>query len=288
MKNTSIVLLAIIALIIGNLFATFVDVIVKVLATDVSIYQYIFLRQLAVFGILLPFWLRLNKPQQHPINIKIHCVRAILTNIGGPAAVMAILYLPLATANVIFYSAPLITVVLARLFFSEILTKQRIIVTLLGFTGVIVAFRPEYIDLAGLLALVTAFAVAGYNISVKWLPKSHPTNTLFWSNLFTLPLTGVIAAFYWQPITQDLIVLAIGACVCLIVYQASCVFAFQKADASAISVAEYSGLIFAAVLGWVLFDEKVDIWTFSGICLILIPILWQSWHERKTHLKTDA
>lgn len=286
MKNISIVVVAIFALIVGNLFATFVDVIVKVLATDVSIYQYIFLRQLAVFGILFPFWIRLKQSARHPINVKIHCVRAILTNIGGPAAVMAILYLPLATANVIFYSAPLITVVFARLFFNEVLSRQRIIVTLLGFAGVIVAFRPEYIDLAGLLALVTAFAVAGYNISVKWLPNSHPTNTLFWSNLFTLPLTGIIAAFYWQPVTQDLIILAIGACVCLIVYQASCVFAFQKADASAISVAEYSGLIFAAVLGWVLFDEKVDIWTFSGISLILIPILWQSWYERKRQIAT--
>ena len=282
MKKTSVVVLAIIALLVGNLFATFVDVIVKVLAKDVSIYQYIFLRQLAVFAILLPFWLRLPKIARNPINLKVHCARAILTNIGGPAAVMAILYLPLATANVIFYSAPLITVVMARILFNEVLTKQRVIVTLLGFTGVVVAFRPEYIDLAGLLALVTAFAVAGYNISVKWLPGSHPTNTLFWSNLFTLPITGLITVFYWQPITLNLIILAIGACVFLIIYQASCVYAFQKADASAISVAEYSGLIFAAFLGWLLFDEMVDVWTFCGICLILIPIIWQSWYERKT------
>ena len=286
MKNTSIILLAIISLIVGNLFATFVDVIVKLLASDVSIYQYIFLRQLAVFLILLPFWFRLAEPARHPGNIKIHCVRAVLTNIGGPAAVMALLYLPLATANVIFYSAPLITVLLAKLFFKESISRHRIIVTLLGFTGVVIAFRPEYIDFAGLLALVTAFAVAGYNISVKWLPKtSHPTNTLFWSNLLTLPLTGVIAAFFWQPITQDLIILSLGACICLIAYQASCVFAFQKADASAISVAEYSGLIFAALLGWFIFEETVDAWTISGICLILLPILWQSWFESPWRLK---
>ncbi|MCW9015727.1 MAG: DMT family transporter, partial [Kangiellaceae bacterium] len=245
-----------------------------------SIYQYIFLRQLAVFLILFPFWVRLDKSARHPINVKVHCARAVLTNIGGPAAVMAILYLPLATANVIFYSAPLITVLMAKLFFQEVITRQRLIVTLLGFTGVVVAFRPEFIDLAGLLALVTAFAVAGYNISVKWLPSSHPANTLFWSNLFTLPLTGLIAAFYWQPITPDLIILALGACVCLIVYQASCVYAFQKADAGAISVAEYSGLIFAAILGWVIFEESLDLWTISGITLIVLPILWQSWHER--------
>ncbi|WP_196139713.1 DMT family transporter [Aliikangiella sp. G2MR2-5] len=282
MRNISIVMLAIISLIAGNLFATFVDVIVKLTAAEVSVYQYIFLRQLAVFTILLPFWLRLSKVQRNPINLKVHCARAVLTNIGGPSAVIAILYLPLATANVIFYSAPLITVLMAKLFFRESITRERLIVTLCGFAGVIVAFRPEYIDLAGFLALVTAFAVAGYNISVKWLPTSHPLNTLFWSNLLTLPITGAIAVFYWQPITQELLILASGACVCLLIYQACCVYAFQRADASAISVAEYSGLIFAALLGWLIFDEAVDIWTISGITLIVLPIMWQSWRENRS------
>jgi drug/metabolite transporter (DMT)-like permease len=271
------VILAILILILGNLFATFVDVIVKALAADVSVYQYLLFRQVAVLLLILPFWLRLSRPYRQPGNLKVHTFRALMTNIGAPCAVMALLYLPLATANVIFYAAPMITLVMASLIFKEQLTRQRLIVTSLGFAGVAIALRPEYLGLAGLLAFCTAFAVAAYNLSVKWLPNGSSTiSTIFWSNLLAVPLIGLIAAFNWQPITQDLLILSLGSCICLMVYQWCCIVAFQKADAGAIAVAEYSGLVFAAALGWLIFKETLDVWTLLGVALIILPIIWQS------------
>jgi drug/metabolite transporter (DMT)-like permease len=281
-RKTSQVLLALLILILGNLFATFVDVIVKALAADVSVYQYLFFRQVTVLLLMLPFWLRLPKRFRQPGSIKVHSFRALMTNIGAPCAVFALLYLPLATANVIFYAAPMITLVLASLIFKEQLTKRRLFVTCLGFAGVAIALRPEYIGLAGMLAFCTAFAVAAYNLSVKWLPKGSSTiNTIFWSNLLAIPLIAIISSFSWQPITQELLILSIGSCLCLVVYQWCCIVAFQKADAGAIAVAEYSGLVFAAVLGWLIFSELLDIWTTVGITLIILPIIWQSWFEHK-------
>ena len=285
MNKTSIVLFAFLVLILGNLFATFVDIFVKTFAANVSVYQYLFLRQLAVAFIIFPFWLRLPKPAKHPGNLKVHGFRALMTNIGAPAAVIALIYLPLATANVIFYAAPMITLILAGIFFKEKLTKHRIIVTSLGFIGVAVALRPEYIGVAGLLAFCTAAAIAAYNLSVKWLPKNSSTiNTIFWSNLFAIPLIGLIAAFNWQPITQDLIILSIGSCFCLVAYQGCCIIAFQRAEASAIAVAEYSGLIFAAFFGWLIFAESLDTMTIIGISLIILPIIWQSHFEHKKEI----
>lgn len=287
-NKTSMVMLAFIILILGNLFATFVDVIVKALAADISVYQYLFFRQITVLLMMLPFWLRLSAKHKQPGNIKVHCFRALMTNIGAPAAVIALLYLPLATANVIFYAAPMITLLLAAILFKEKLTKQRVLVTVLGFTGVAIALRPEYMGFAGLLAFCTAIAVAAYNVSVKWLPKGSSTvSTIFWSNLLAIPLIGLIAAFNWQPITQELIILSIGSCVCLVAYQGCCIIAFQKADASAIAVAEYSGLIFAAGLGWLIFNELLDLWTLIGIALIVLPIIWQSWREHQHELSNN-
>jgi len=194
--------------------------------------------------------------------------------------VIALLYLPLATANVIFYAAPLITILLATSLGKESFKRHRIVVTLLGFIGVALALRPVQFGFASLLALVTAFAVAGYNLSVKWLPEqSHPLSAVFWSNLLTLPVIALVALYQWQPMSWQLGLLALGTCVCLAVYQICSVFAFRLADAGAITVAEYSGLIFAAILGWLIFAEAVDAWTLSGMSLILLPILWQSQFE---------
>ncbi len=282
-------LLAIVALVVGNFFATLVDVLVKLLAADVSVYQYIFLRQAAVFVLLFPFWRRLSRDRRQPGKIKVHLFRAVLTNIGGPSAVIALTLLPLATANVVFYAAPLLALIIASTLFNEVLKSHRLIVTLLGFFGVTIALRPEYFGLGSLMALVTAFAVAFYNLSVKWLPAdSPPLNTVFWSNLFTLPICGLLAAFHWQTIDTEILLLAGGSCVCLVIYQGCCAFAFQRAQAGAISVAEYSGLVFAALLGWLWFAETLDIWTLFGICLIIFPILWQTWYESRDILVVPA
>lgn len=282
MPNTNIILLAFIALIIGNLSATFVDVFVKAYAADVSIYQYLFLRQLAVVLFLLPFWYRLSAERRAPVMIKVHLFRALMTTIGAPCAVIALLHLSLATANVIFYAAPMVTLILAWLCFNETIKFHRLLVTLIGFGGVIIALRPEDFGLAGLLALVTAIAIAAYNLSVKWLPAGTSTvSTIFWGNLFALPIMALLAIYYWQPFSYDLIILCVGACVCLIGYQGCSIYAFRRADASAISVAEYSGLIFAAVLGWIIFHESLDWLTILGISLIILPITWQSWYEHK-------
>jgi drug/metabolite transporter (DMT)-like permease len=282
MTKTGVILLAFSALIIGNLFATFVDVFVKLYADNVSIFQYLFLRQIAVVLFLLPFWSRLSSRERAPGKLKIHLFRALMTCIGAPCAVVALLYLSLATANVIFYAAPMLTLVLALLFFGEPIKIHRILVATLGLTGVIVALRPQDIGLASLLAFVTAFAIAAYNLSVKWLPKGTRTiNTIFWANALALPVMAGFAAANWKPVNVDLAILCIGASLCLIAYQGCCIFAFRLADASAISVAEYSGLVFAALLGWWMFGEQLDQWTLLGISFIILPILWQSWHEHQ-------
>ena len=282
MNSKHLILVLFLVLILGNLFATFVDVIVKLLAADVSVYQYLFFRQAAVILLITFFWRRLPRASRAPANIKVYATRAVLANIGAPCAVMALLYMPLATANVIFYSAPLFSILIAYYLLNEKNKRYRIAIALIGFLGVIVSLRPEYISMAGLYALATALSVAGFNLSVRWLPKNSSTaNTIFWSNILAFPLTGIIAALNWQPITQDLIILSLGACICVLVYQGSCIYAFQRAEAGAIVVAEYSGLIFAAALGWLVFQEMLDSWTIIGISLIVLPIIWQSWYEHK-------
>ena len=281
-SNSGLILLAFLFLVAGNLFATLVDVVVKALASNVSIFQYLFFRQISVILFLLPFWLNLEKEKRHPGSLKVHSFRALMTNIGAPAAVVALLYLPLATANVIFYTAPMITLLLAALIFNEKLTLSRIASTSLGLLGVILAVRPDQLGIAALLALCTAIAIAFYNISVKWLPQSSSTiNTIFWSNLLALPLIMILAGLDWQPITSDLLLLSITSCLFIILYQGCCIIAFKKSDASAIAVAEYSGLVFAAILGWLIFEEVINGWTSIGIGLIILPIIWQTVFESR-------
>lgn len=282
MKN-NLILYAFAVLTLGNLFATFSDVLIKVLGHSGGIYQYLLLRQLFLLFLISPFWLRQTHSAKGPGNIKVQGLRAVLGNIGGAGAVVALLYLPLATANVIFYAAPLITMLAAAWLLKEPIKKHRLIAMAIGFVGIAIAMRPEYINFAGLAALTTAFCIAGFNLSVRWLPESTSlVSTIFWTTLIAIPITASIAVFNWTEMNQELLILSAGACVCVLVYQGCCILAFRNADADAgaVAIAEYTGLVFAALLGWGLFNEHLDHYTMVGIGLIILPIIWQSLKEK--------
>ncbi len=96
-------------LLLGNLSSSFSDVAVKLLEGGVSAFQYMFIRQLLSVLLLFPLWLRLTPPQQQAIgNCSITLIRSHLVLAGSGFVMVALTWLPLATANALFYAAPLL------------------------------------------------------------------------------------------------------------------------------------------------------------------------------------
>lgn len=276
-------LLGIAILLLGNILATGADVVVKLLSDAAGIYQYLFLRQLLLIAMLLPFFLKQSPAQKRPAHIRFHIIRGNLTVIGGGCVVLALMELSLATANVIFYTSPVITLLIASFWFKEPLLKHRIINILFCFGGVIVAMQPDDLGWGAAAAFLAAFCIAGYNVSVRWIPSHNSSiSVMFWSCVTSVPALAVLSMFNWQPWSWDLLYLVIGTALCVGLYQICCVLAYRKAEAGAIAIAEYSGLVFAAILGWWIFSEEVDIWTAAGIAMIILPIFWQSRVEHKS------
>ncbi len=79
----------------------------------------------------------------------------------------------LATANAIFYAAPLIMLPLAAIFFGAQLSKQSVAAAVMGFAGVLVIIRPDQIDWAAISAFVVALTLAVNNLLIRKLPKNQ-------------------------------------------------------------------------------------------------------------------
>ena len=288
MKFSAGLLAAMALLILGNLFATFSDVLVKALGSENAVFQYLWLRQLSTLVLVFPVWWAQGPSQRQPGALKIHLLRAHLGIIGAGCTLVALLHLTLATANVIFYAAPLLTVLLAVVWLKEKKQTHRIVNALIGFVGVIIALRPDQLHWAALVALLVAFSITGFNLLVVKLPKSiSVASVMIWTNLCALPVTTVLMLATWQPFTEDLLLLGVAAAVTVGIYQGCVVLAFRQADASAAVIAEYSGLLFAALFGYWFFNEALDLYTGVGIALIILPIAWQSWMGRR-HVKASA
>ncbi|MEF1327610.1 DMT family transporter [Vibrio sp. M260121] len=273
--------LALFLLVIGNLAASLSDVAVKLIEGGISPFQYMFVRQLASLLLILPFYLK-QKPNKRSLKqALITLLRAHLILIGSGCMMVAVTHLPLATANAVFYAAPILMLPLSILFLNEHPPLSKILLTCFGFLGVLVVLRPDHFHWAALFALGTASTLAMFNILVRKLPSEQSVvTTLWWTTLFSLPISAVLAGFYWQPITWQELALVVASAVCILSYNGLAVLAYQKAPAGEIALAEYSGLVFVTLFGIWWFDEIPDWLTAIGIIMIVLPLL--PWNKRKT------
>ena len=272
-ERFSAVTVAILLLILGNFSASVSDVAVKLLDSGISVFQYMFIRQLLCFFLLLPFWLKTSKVLRQIGHIKITLLRAHLVLAGSGFVMVALTYLPLTTANAVFYTAPLIMLPLSAWLLTEKIAIGKVIATLTGFIGVLVILRPSQFHWAAIFALACAFTLALYNVLVKKLPIKQPVAiTLFWTSLLSLPLAGVLAILFWQPLSGIEFMLIFASALCTLGYHASAISAYKRAATSHIALAEYSGLIFVTFFGIIWFDEYPDTLTIIGILLILLPM----------------
>ncbi|WP_335926436.1 DMT family transporter [Vibrio parahaemolyticus] len=290
MKVTSVGA-AMLLLIVGNLIAVLSDSLIKSVANEVPMFQFVFFRQISAVMFLLPVCL-LAKQTNFMEGFKWHAVRAHVWLLGAVFMVMAISSLPLATANAIFYAAPLIMLPLAAIFFGEQLSKQSVAAAVMGFAGVLVIIRPDQIDWVAISAFVVALTLAINNLLIRKLPKNQSVmQTLLMTNLAGIPVALLLVLIEDQPWQWDAFPVAAGSSLFIMIYAATCVLAYRSIDSNKIASAEYSGLIGAVVVGFIWFGEIPDIFMAIGTVMIVVPLIWLSKRERrkqKEHAQLQA
>ena len=260
-------------LILGNVFSALYDVSIKWLPQESNAAMFLLLRQVTAIVMMLPLWCYAGRPRSQ--FMKLHALRANSGAVGALCLIAGLLALPLATVGSLFYSAPLMIIVMGMLFLNEQLTRTQVVVAVLGFIGIVIILRPSELNLAGLAVLFSAMMFAGNQLALRKLPSTEAASlTVMLYNLLSLPLVALIAAltgftgFSWQML--GVAILSNGF---LLAYQLFCVLAYRRAQAGDIAVAEYSGLLFAIFFGWLWFDEWLDGLSWFGAALIVLPSL---------------
>ncbi|MEL7437599.1 MAG: DMT family transporter [Pseudomonadota bacterium] len=287
MKVTSVGA-AMLLLIVGNLVAVLSDALIKSVGNEVPVFQFVFYRQLSAVMMLLPVYL-LTKQAPLMEGFKWHAVRAHVWLTGAIFMVFAISSMPLATANAIFYAAPLIMLPLAAIFFGEKLSGQSIAAAVLGFAGVLVIIRPDQIDWAALSALVVAVTLAINNLLIRKLPKNQSVpHTLLMTNLAGIPVSLLLVFIEGEAWDWSSFPIAAGSSLFIMIYAATCVLAYRSIDSNKIASAEYSGLIGAVIVGLIWFGEVPDIFMAIGTVMIVVPLIWLSKRERRKQRQAQA
>lgn len=280
---------AILLLVAGNFMAIIADVIVKLMGSDAPIFQHIFVRTLIILALISTLYRQFD--WHTPLaGLRFHLLRALFNFICMIAIITALTLLPLATANAVFYLAPILVMLLAVVMFKERLTRWSALAVICGFAGVIVILRPVDLGWGALAALAGAWALAFNAVLVRKLPSHQSTvHKLMMSNLLALPV--ITACFIWEFTTlktgwhSEAVYAAIGSSIFVMAYSISVLKAYKTVDANQVTSAEYTGLIWAVLIGWIWFSETPDIWFLAGSTMIVVPLILLSIQQnRRPHV----
>lgn len=253
------------------------DVLMKGLSISLGAYNAMLWRMIAgmMIGALLFFGTRAPWPARS--TFKLHLLR------GSIAAIMALSFfwglarVPIAEAIALSFIAPLITLYLAAVMLGEKISRDAILATVMGFSGVLVIlsaratgeFNPE--TLAGIAAILFSAVLYAYNLILqrKQAQIASPVEIVFFQNvtagsvlMIAAPWLAVVPTVSHAPAILASTVLAIIALLLLS-------WAYARAEAQVLVPVEYTAFIWGAVLGWIYYNETVTITTYVGTGLIV-------------------
>ena len=283
----------------GTILFAFQDGMMKSLLGDFTVWMLIVARAVVAVSILVPLILILGKPHRLASPLwPLHCLRALLFAFGFSLFYTAFPFMGLAELTTIFFSAPLITAVMAALFLGETVGPRRTICLLVGFFGVMVAMNPtgETFQLVAILPLMCAVTYSISQIIARQVGDRETSLTL---GLYTIALAGVFVLplgfainqifelgpefrhirWEWQiPTGDSLLSLMVLGLVGMVAYMLLS-RAYQIASASLIAPFDYSYLPIAALMGYIGWGEVPSWNTLAGMVLIIGSGLYLGYRE---------
>jgi drug/metabolite transporter (DMT)-like permease len=234
-------------------------------------FQIAFLRNVFALACMLPWLVRHGSGGLATGRLSMHLWRSAVGLIAMLTWFSAVAYLPLAEAVALNFTVPLFATVGAAVFLGEVVRARRWTATAIGFLGVIIILRPGFTEFTPLMTLpiIAACFMAVSMLIVKSLSRTEaPAAIVLYMNLLLTPLSLLPALFVWRwpTPTEWALGLFVGLCAALAHNAVS--RAFARVDASAVMPFDYARLPFVALVGYLLFAEVPDGWTWLGAAVI--------------------
>ena len=205
-------------------------------------------------------------------RLQMHIARNLIHYGAQLGWFFALTLIPIGQVVAIEFTMPIWTAILAAMFLGEHMTVWKVAAIVLGVVGVIVIVRPTTgeVNPGQLIALGAA---VGFGISiamVKSLTRTeHSVAIIFWM-LVVQSLAGLFPALYvwtWPPTHVWGWVLVIAFCGTFSHY---CMArAMLHADATVVIPMDFLRVPLTAAAGWLIYAERLDIFTVLGAALIL-------------------
>ncbi|MDV7105908.1 DMT family transporter [Vibrio sp. TH_r3] len=201
-------------------------------------------------------------------------IRASCEIVGRLTFALAITLTALSSASAILQATPLVVAVGAAVFFKERVGIKRWIAITIGFVGVVFIIRPSVdgFDVMSLFAVIATLGFAGRDLATRAAPMALSHVQLGVYGFFVLIPAGLSLMFYHGDafiINFSAAVQIACATVIGVIAYYSLTIAMRTGEVSVVSPFRYTRLVFAIIIGMVVFGETPDWMTMVGSLLIV-------------------
>ena len=276
--------LAISLIVISVFFGTVMLSFLRIVQEDVNVYVAGFFRFFLGLVIILPYIIKNNSTVLKTTHLKKHFLRAIL---GLPAMLLyfsALVLLPIEKLTAISFVVPLMVTILAVFFLGEKIYIYRTLALILGFSGMLVIIRPGFVDISiGVYMVLFSALLWSINIIItKKISKDDSAITILaYQSIFMSLLSFFIVLFFWEMPSLKTFIYLILAAMCGTVLHLTLNHAFKLVDVSMTQPYSFLNLVFASIIGYFVFDEIPDLYTWIGALIIFTGVLIISYREMK-------
>ncbi|HAU41299.1 MAG TPA: EamA/RhaT family transporter [Gammaproteobacteria bacterium] len=268
-------------LLTGMLFVG-VTVAVRYLGTSMNPVQAAFIRYCFGIVLILPLLSRAGVMSLDRDRLGFHALRGLVHGGGVILWFLAMSRIPISEVTALGFTTPIFVTLGAAVFLSERLKPYRVAAVLLGFIGALLILRPglRVIDIGALAQLGAAPLFACSYLMAKSATRREASSmiVILLSVFCTLTL-ALPALMVWRtPTLEELLLLGLTALLATSGHYCM-TRALEAAEVSAVQPFTFLQLVWATILGLILFDEHPDVWIWIGGAVIVASATWMAQQE---------
>ncbi len=264
---------------------------VKALAAEMSILEIVFFRTATAVLFFLPWMLRSGLAIFRTERIGLHILRATFQTFSAFGFFLGLAIVPLATVTALHFTTPIFVVLIGIFILGERVSVRRWSAILAGFVGTMLILRPGFstVGYGELLVLGSAVAWACAIIVIKVLSRTDTSVTITaYMYVLMTPATLIAASFdwTWPTLEQYGWLVAIGLTGALgHVLMAE---ALKRGDTHVVTPFDFFRLIWATLIGILLFGESVDNLVWIGGTIVIASVSYIAWRERQIAISRSS
>ena len=277
-NNQFAIFLIIISIIFGTVMGTFI----KLAQEELNVFTTGFLRFFFGFLIITPYILKTKFEVFSTKNLKIHILRSALNLPAMLLGFAALAMLPLEKMTAIHFIVPIIVTILAVIFLKEKIYLYRSIALVMGFLGMLIILRPGIIDISiGIyMALISSLIWSVVIILTKKVSKDDSAITILshqyvYMSLFSFPLV----IYFWDQPSLKTIIFILCAAMSGTILHIALNHAYKLVDVTMTQPYSFLGLVVSSIIGYFVFSDKPDFYTWLGASVIFCGVLLISYRE---------